>query len=281
MTFKIAAFYRFFSVASPEALVLVVKTMLLERAILGTVLIAPEGINGTIAGEPDALHAALTELERLTGSGTLEPKFSFAEKTAFKRLRVSVKREIVTMGVPEADPTKHVGKYVEPEDWNALISDPDVLVIDTRNGYEVRIGTFKGAVDPKTSSFRELPKFVRENIHDRKRKVALFCTGGIRCEKATSLMVAEGFEQVFHLKGGILKYLERVPESESLWNGGCYVFDKRVAVGHGLTPTDHTMCHACGSPLAEVDRAHPDFVQNKHCAYCDDPVRLRFEAQKI
>jgi UPF0176 protein len=271
-TIAIAAFYKFFPVADPDALLAPVTAALESLGIRGTVLFAYEGMNGTIAGPLAALNAAIPFLENHTGSGTLELKRSYGASAPFRRLRVRHRPEIVTLGLStaEADPSKHVGKYVEPEDWNALILDPDVLVIDTRNSYEVRIGSFKGAIDPKTSSFGQLPVYVRGELTaaDRKRKVAMFCTGGIRCEKATALMVAEGFEEVYHLRGGILSYLERVPEAQSLWTGGCYVFDERIAVGHGLVRTDHSMCKACGSPLSAEDRAHPDYVLNLRCGFC-------------
>lgn len=265
---EIAAFYKFFALTDLPAVQERVKAALRKLGAYGTVLVAPEGINGTIAGV--GIARSIAALEALTGSGPLEVKYSAYNTVPFGRLRVRIKREIVTLKAPEADPTQHVGHYVEPKDWNALIDDPEVLVIDTRNAYEVRIGTFKRAIDPKTQSFSELKDYVKRELKDvpRSTKLAMFCTGGIRCEKSTALMIAEGFEQVFHLRGGILNYLEHVPEHETRWEGGCFVFDHRVAVTHGVVPSGHTMCPACGAPLAAEDRAHPSYVESKQCGYC-------------
>jgi UPF0176 protein len=265
----VAAFYKFFPLAELENTQAVLRAALASVHTRGTVLLAPEGVNGTIACTK--IHEALAHVERLTGSGPLEVKHSKAPALPFNRLHVKIKREIVTFGAPDdVHPTKRVGRYVEAKDWNALIADPDVLVIDTRNQYETRIGTFEGALDPRTQSFGQFKEFVRESLRNvpRSTKVAMFCTGGIRCEKATSLMLAEGFEDVFHLRGGILSYLEQVPEPESKWSGACFVFDHRVAVTYGVVPSGHTMCKACGAPLHESDLRHDAYVFGKSCGFC-------------
>ncbi|HEY9907348.1 MAG TPA: rhodanese-related sulfurtransferase, partial [Thermosynechococcaceae cyanobacterium] len=216
----------------------------------------PEGINGTIAGLPTAINAVLAELRSDPRLANLEHKESPAETMPFDRLKVKLKREIVTIGLPEVNPAQQVGTYIAPQDWNALISDPEVAVIDTRNELEVRIGSFSGAQNPQTRSFREFPDYVRTHLDPAQhRKVALFCTGGIRCEKATSFLLAEGFEEVYHLKGGILKYLEEVPAEESLWQGECFVFDQRVALGHGLESGTYEMCPHCGTPIAPAEKS--------------------------
>jgi len=231
----VSAFYKF--VALPHFAGL--RAPLLEAArangIKGTILLAAEGINGTIAGEPEALARMMAFIRSMPEFADLESKESHAPEMPFKRMKVRLKKEIVTMGVPGVDPQRLVGSYVAPEEWNALISDPEVLVIDTRNGFECEVGTFRGAIDPGTRSFGEFPAYVaRELAENKTRKIAMFCTGGIRCEKATSYMRQQGFENVFHLKGGILKYLETVPPEQSLWQGSCFVFDEREGLGHGL-----------------------------------------------
>lgn len=206
-----------------------------ENGVFGTLLLAQEGINGTIAGSSDGIHAVLDYLRADPRLAELEHKESSASSMPFKRMKVRLKKEIVTLGVPGVDPNKHVGTYVKPEDWNALISDPDVVIVDTRNDYEVEVGTFEGALDPKTASFRDFPAWVADSTAlANKPKVAMFCTGGIRCEKASSYLIEQGFGEVYHLQGGILKYLETVPEEESLWHGDCFVFDEREGLGHGL-----------------------------------------------
>ncbi|MFN3989378.1 MAG: rhodanese-related sulfurtransferase [Erythrobacter sp.] len=245
----VAALYQFTRFDDPAAL----RAPLLERCeahgIKGTLLLAREGINGTIAGEAAGLEMVLAAIRALPGCADLEVKFSQAAAMPFGRMKVRLKREIVTMGEPDIDPALLVGRYVDPHDWNALIADPATLVIDTRNAYEVAIGTFSGAIDPQTRSFRDFPAWFRSNreqILAGKRRVAMFCTGGIRCEKSTSFLRSEGIEDVYHLKGGILKYLEKVTEDQSLWQGECFVFDERVSLGHGLAPGNATMCRACG-----------------------------------
>lgn len=259
---------------------------LAKTDVRGTVLLAPEGVNGTIAGSHQGVAAAFEALRALPGLGGLEYKQSFAHDNPFYRLKVRLKKEIVTMGAPQADPNKLVGDYVEPEDWNALIQSGDVVVIDTRNDYEVSIGSFDGAIDPKTKSFREFPQWFREFRKEKPdAKIAMFCTGGIRCEKATSFVRNEGAGQVYHLKGGILKYLERIPEHESLWRGECFVFDNRVSVKHGLEIGDYDMCHACRRPVNEEEKSSPHYAQGVSCPYCYDETnedqRARFaERQK-
>jgi UPF0176 protein len=252
MSATVTAFYKFVFIADPAAL----RAALLERmqggAIRGTILIAREGINATIAGPDDEIRAFLAALRADARFVDLVSKESFADAVPFGRLKIKIKPEIVTLRRPEADPSQCVGTYVKPQDWNALISDPEVVVIDTRNAYEVAIGTFKGAVDPVTASFSEFPDFVAANLDPEKhRRVAMFCTGGIRCEKASAFMLAQGYPEVYHLEGGILKYLETIPPEQSLWQGECFVFDERVALEHGVKPGTHVMCAACGFPIAD------------------------------
>lgn len=290
MKFKIAAFYKFFSLQGHESHRLPLYNALHGADVRGTVLLAKEGVNGTIAGPPDGIDLALAKLRALPGGETLEAKFSEAQEQPFLRLKVRLKQEIVTMGVPGTDPTHLVGTYVKPKDWNALISDPETVLIDTRNDYEVGIGTFKGAVDPNTKTFREFPDWFREYRKDleaqgRKPKIAMFCTGGIRCEKATNFVKAEGLEDVYHLKGGILQYLEDVPEGDSLWEGECFVFDERVSVKHDLSPGTYDMCHACKHPITAKEKQSAEYVAGVSCPNCIETVtdeqRARFaERQK-
>jgi len=252
-------FYKFFDWPGFEELKDPVKTKCRELNIKGTILLAAEGINATITGEDNNLTKIIEYLENLPDVGKFELKYSYAEEEPFKRLKVKLKKEIVTMGLKEVDPKKAVGTYVKPEQWDEITSDPDVILIDTRNDYEIEIGTFKGAVNPETDSFREFPEYVEKNLNpDQNKKVALFCTGGIRCEKATSYLVENGFEEVYHLEGGILKYLENVPEEKSSWEGECYVFDDRVTVKHGLENGTHSKCTGCGMPLS------PEELESKH-----------------
>ena len=242
------------------------------QGIRGTILLATEGINGTIAGSRQAIDSVLSFLRSDPRLVDLEHKESYADSLPFDRMKVRLKKEIVTLGLPEIDPNEQVGTYVNPKDWNALISDPEVTLIDTRNNYEVTIGTFREAQNPKTGSFRQFPDYVRNHLDPTKhRKVALFCTGGIRCEKASSFMMAQGFQEVYHLKGGILKYLEEVPAQESLWQGECFVFDQRVALGEGLAVGTHDMCRNCGHPIAEHDKTSPDYQEGISCPYCCEP----------
>lgn len=269
-TYKIAAFYQFAPLMNYQQLQALLLAAMDELGACGSILLAEEGINGTIAASPDALDEALGEISRLTGLGNFGAKFSFAAKKPFRRMKVRLKKEIVTIGKVKANPNEKVGTYVDPQDWNALISDPNVILIDTRNAYEFGIGTFDGAIDPHTESFGEFPAWVRDNLKDKSKKVAMFCTGGIRCEKASSFMKHEGFEQVFHLKGGILKYLEDVPAEKSLWHGGCFVFDERVAVGHELKVMDFSLCHGCMDPVSAEDRKHPQYEEGVCCPACAD-----------
>ncbi len=237
MTWKIAALYRFTPIAAPEALCEELRVLFPQHGIIGTLLVAPEGINGTLASTGEGIAALVDILAERCGLQPDEVKYSFSETQPFGKLRVKFKREIITFKQPQADPNKVVGKYVSPAEWNALMNDPDVLVLDTRNTYETVFGTFKGAVVPEIEKFTEFADYVREAMQaEKKKKIAMFCTGGIRCEKASSFMLTEGFPEVYHLKGGILKYLEEIPQDQSKWQGECYVFDERVAVGHGLKP---------------------------------------------
>ena len=257
-----------------------------SRGISGTLLLAPEGINGTIAGDRAGIDAVLAHIRALSGCADLEHKESTATVAPFHRMKVRLKREIVTMGQPDVDPAKTVGHYVAPADWNALITSPDVAVIDTRNDYEVAIGTFDGAIDPQTKTFGEFPAWWEEN-KDRfhNKKIAMFCTGGIRCEKSTNFLIGQGVEDVYHLKGGILKYLEEVPQEDSTWDGECFVFDARVSVGHGLQEGPHELCYACRRPILPADKSRPEFEDGVACHQCSaqtsDADKARFrERQK-
>ena len=269
-TYKIAAFYEFAPLMNLEQLQHLLRDALKPLGICGSILLAEEGINGTIAALPSAVDDALGEITRVTGLNNFGAKFSLAAKKPFRRMKVRLKKEIVTIGDVKANPNEKVGIYVEPQDWNALISDPDVIVVDTRNSYEFGVGTFKRAIDPHTDSFSSFPQWVGETLKDKSKKVAMFCTGGIRCEKASSFMKHEGFEQVFHLKGGILKYLETVPANKSLWQGGCFVFDERVAVGHGLKVMDFSICHGCMDPVSAAVRQHRKYEEGVCCPACAD-----------
>lgn len=256
MSVTVTAFYKFVAVADPSALREDLRAFAGARGIKGTILIAPEGINGTVAGADSGIRELLAHLRADPRFADLVSKESCADAPPFGRLKVRLKREIVTLRRPEADPTERVGTYVPPDEWNALISDPDVLVLDTRNAYEVAIGTFRRAVDPETRTFGEFPDFVDAHLDPaRHTRVAMFCTGGIRCEKASAYLLAKGFPEVYHLEGGILKYLETVAPEDSLWQGACFVFDERVALEHSVTPGTHVMCRACGAPVAEGDAA--------------------------
>jgi UPF0176 protein len=279
--FTIAALYHFTRFPDPVALKGPLQALADAQGVKGSLLLAAEGINGTIAGSRAGIDALLAHIRALPGCTDLEHKESFAEAQPFGRMKVRLKREIVTMGQPDIDPRARVGHYVAPEDWNALISDPDVAVIDTRNDYEVEIGSFQGAIDPGTRSFRDFPAWWqanRDRLHNK--RIAMFCTGGIRCEKSTNYLLGQGVPEVYHLKGGILKYLEEVPEDQSLWHGQCYVFDQRVSVGHGLVPGHFGTCHACRRPVSDEDRARPEFEDGVQCHRCvdeySDADRARF-----
>lgn len=269
--FRVAALYRFVRLERHEELRAPLAAFCCGRGIKGTLLIAREGINGTVAGSEAAIAELIAHLEAMPEFAGLDVKYSSSEEMPFHRMKVRLKKEIVTMGVPDVDPLTGAGAYVDPSDWNALISDPDTVVIDTRNDYEVRLGTFAGAVDPGTSSFRDFPGWVERNRQTLEgRKVAMFCTGGIRCEKATAYVRSLGIGDVFHLKGGILKYLEEVPAEESLWRGECFVFDERVSVAHGLKVGEAELCRACRRPLTAADRLSPKYVEGISCEQCHD-----------
>ncbi|RVV98138.1 rhodanese-related sulfurtransferase [Mesobaculum littorinae] len=265
----VAAFYRFTPLPDPAALRAPLARLGCGAGVRGSILLAPEGVNGTIAGPPEGVAAVLDHLRGLPGCADLTPRMSHTETMPFGRLKVRLKREIVTMGRPEADPTRAVGTYVAPADWNALISAPDVAVIDTRNGYEVEAGSFAGAIDPGTDSFGAFPDWWQANRDSLAgKRIAMFCTGGIRCEKATSYLRSQGVDEVFHLQGGILGYLETVPEADSLWQGECFVFDDRVSVTHGLIPGTLGLCHGCRRPLTEAERQGPDYEEGVSCSAC-------------
>lgn len=269
--FCVAALYRFCRLERFESLRTPLAEFCCARGIKGTLLLAREGINGTVAGGGAAIEELIAHLQSIPEFTGLEVKHSHAAEMPFHRMKVRLKREIVTMGVDDVDPIRSVGTYVEAGDWNALISDPDTILIDTRNDYEVALGSFDGAIDPQTSSFREFPRWVDEHRGDLKnKKIAMFCTGGIRCEKATAFVKSLGFEDVFHLKGGILKYLEQVPEAESRWQGECFVFDERVSVSHGLAEGEAQLCRACRHPLTVMDIASPKYEAGISCSYCHD-----------
>ena len=257
---KVAALYRFAALEDLPALREELLALCRAEGIRGTLLLAPEGINGTIAGPDAALDRVVERLRALPGCSDLDVKYSRAPALPFQRMKVRLKREIVTMGQPQIDPLAP-GHYLEPAEWNALIADPETVVIDTRNAYEIEAGTFTRAIDPGTRSFREFPAWFRANraelLGNGNRKVAMFCTGGIRCEKSTAFLKAEGVEEVYHLKGGILRYLEDMPEEHSLWQGECFVFDERVTVKHGLAPGSYAMCKGCGRPVRQ-DQVCPD-----------------------
>jgi len=268
---SVVALYRFARIGAPGDLRRKLGALCCELGLRGTLLVAREGVNGTVAGTPEATRRLVAWLESEADLAGMEVKFSTASAMPFHRMKVRLKKEIVTMGVDDLDPARSVGTYVKPRDWNALISDPGTVVVDTRNAYEVALGTFAGAVDPGTSSFGEFPAWVDRNRNLLQgRKVAMFCTGGIRCEKATSYLRAIGIDEVFHLKGGILKYLEEMPEEGSLWRGECFVFDERVSVGHGLREGEATLCRACRRPLTARDRASPFYVEGVSCASCHE-----------
>ncbi|KXV78234.1 rhodanese-like protein [Acetobacter cerevisiae] len=255
------------------------------NGVQGTLLLAREGINGTIAGTDAGIAAVLEHIRALPGCAEIEVKFSRAPSMPFLRMKVRLKKEIVTMGVPGLDPRSDVGHYVPAEEWNALLEDPDTILIDTRNDYEVAAGTFKGAIDPKTKTFREFPDWFRTHraeliAEGRTPRIAMFCTGGIRCEKATAFVKAEGLDEVYHLQGGILKYLENIPEENSLWRGECFVFDQRVTVKHGLEPGSLDQCHACRMPLTAEEMASPEYEHGVSCPHCynerDEKQRARY-----
>ncbi|MDC3360742.1 rhodanese-related sulfurtransferase [Candidatus Thioglobus sp.] len=265
----ICALYKFTRLDDFEEIQGPLKIFLESLNIRGTLLLAKEGVNGTIAGDNESIMKSLDYLqkdERLVG---FEYKFSYSEKPPFKRLKVKLKKEIVTLGVSDIDPIFSSGTYVKPADWNELVNDPDVVLIDTRNNYEFEIGSFKGSINPNTETFREFPAYTKNNLEKyRDKKIAMFCTGGIRCEKSTAYLKSKGFENVFHLQGGILKYLEEIKEDESLWEGECFVFDDRVAVKHNLELGKYDQCHACRFPITDEDKEHPHYEKGASCPRC-------------
>lgn len=277
-TFVVAALYCFTPVHDPAGLKSALELLCGEHQLCGTLLVAHEGINGTVAGRRSGIDALHTFLQNDGRFAALSYKESSATSTPFLRMKVRLKKEIVSLKQPGVSPIHQVGTYVSPKEWNALISDPDVLVLDTRNDYEVNIGTFAHAVDPNTKAFSDFPAFVKQHLDPKThKKVAMFCTGGIRCEKASSYMMSQGFESVYHLQGGILKYLEEVPQEDSLWQGACFVFDGRVAVEHDLRETPHTLCFSCRMPLTPDDRTHAQYVEGVQCHHC---AQVRSDEQK-
>ena len=282
----VAALYHFTRFADPATLRGPLLALAEQQGVKGSLLLAGEGINGTIAGTRAGIDAVLAHIRALPGCADLDWKEAAAPAMPFGRMKVRLKREIVSMGQPDVDPRARVGHYIAPQDWNALISDPDVAVIDTRNDYECAIGTFHGAIDPETRSFRDFPAWWAAN-KDRfhNKRIAMFCTGGIRCEKSTNYLLGQGVAQVYHLKGGILKYLEEVPEAASLWQGQCYVFDQRVSIGHGLVPGAYETCHGCRRPISAADKRRPEYEEGVSCHQClpehTEADRARFrERQK-
>ncbi|MDB4261224.1 rhodanese-related sulfurtransferase [bacterium] len=282
----VAALYQFVTLEDYHELREPLLDACLAAGTRGTLLLAQEGINGTIAGTREAIDQVLAYLRSDPRMVNLEHKESFDQQMPFYRMKVKLKREIVTMGIAGIDPNQRVGTYVAPRDWNALVNDPDVVLIDTRNDYEYGIGTFHGALDPQTENFRDFPAYVRKHLNpDKDKKIAMFCTGGIRCEKASAFMLKEGFEEVYHLQGGILKYLEEVPQEESTWEGECFVFDNRVAVDHELQKGQYDQCYGCRHPITEEDKQSAKYQKGICCHLCYDRLtddqRARFgERQK-
>ncbi|WP_282029327.1 rhodanese-related sulfurtransferase [Paracoccus marcusii] len=281
----VAALYHFARLADPAARQGPLLDLCRAQGLCGTLLLAPEGVNGTIAGPRAGILTVLDHIRAWPGFAGLDWKESAADAPPFARMKVRLKAEIVTMGQPDMDPATTTGHYVAPRDWNALIAAPDVAVIDTRNDYEVQIGTFQGAVDPGTKSFRDFPGWWTDNAHRfQGKRIAMFCTGGIRCEKSTNYLISQGVDQVYHLQGGILKYLEDVPQKDSTWQGECFVFDQRVSLTHGLAQGRHGLCHACRRPLAPEDRDRPEFEDGVSCHRCADEYsdadRARFRERQ-
>ena len=282
----VASFYHFTRFEDPAALREPLLAQLSSHDLRGTVLLAPEGFNGTLAGSQTGVYSALEVLRALPNSMALEHKESYAETMPFYRLKVRLKKEIVTMGVSGVDPSEKVGTYVAPKGWNDLIADHETIVIDARNDFEIQVGTFEGAINPKTNRFSELPQWLEEHRAELlNKKVAMFCTGGIRCEKATSYLKGRGVEDVFHLKGGILQYLENIPEAESRWHGECFVFDGRVSVKHDLKLGDYELCYACRSPVSATGRMSDNFVAGVSCDHCigqrSDEQRARYATRQV
>ena len=273
MEYTVATFYHFADLPDFGAKQVPIKAFCDGQSVLGTIILAPEGINGTIAGPSAGVTATLDFLRADERLAKLPTRLSHTDRKTFHRMRVILRPEIVTLGDPSVNPNEAVGQYVEPKDWNALINDPEVTLIDTRNDYEVEVGTFKGAIDPKTTTFGEWPEYVENNLDPEAHpKIAMFCTGGIRCEKASAHLLKNGFKQVFHLRGGILSYLENVPESESAWEGDCFVFDHRVAVKHGLEQGDFEICFGCRWPISEEDTRSPLYEPGVSCPRCAEEL---------
>ena len=272
--YTVAALYKFSFIKDPELLQPKIRKELKQIAVNGTILIGEEGINGTISGEEKNIQAAIQYIKKIPGFSNIDIKYSSSLKKPFVRLKIKLKKEIVTIGDYSIDPNVIVGKYVDPKDWNNLISDNETILIDTRNDYEYSIGTFKNAINPKTVKFREFPEWLKKQNFSEKdkknKKVAMFCTGGIRCEKASSLMKIDGFENVNHLKGGILSYFESVDESDSLWEGECFVFDDRVSVKQDLSVGTYDMCHGCRMPITDADKESKKYIKGVACSKCFD-----------
>jgi len=282
MSYSIATFYKFADIADLTAKQQQILGWCESAEVKGTIILASEGINGTIAGRSKAIAFILNKLRTLPNLADLEYKKSTAAKKPFAKLKVKIKSEIVTLGLPEVNPNRQVGTYVDPQDWNRVISNPEVVVIDTRNDYEVEIGTFERAKNPNTESFREFPEYAAQNLDPAQNpKVAMFCTGGIRCEKASSYLLSQGFKEVYHLKGGILKYLENVDPEDSLWSGECFVFDERVAVKEGLELGSHELCYACGHPISEADKESAEYESNISCPHCYERLTPEKKARQI
>ncbi|MCF6193486.1 MAG: rhodanese-related sulfurtransferase [Kangiellaceae bacterium] len=271
MPYIVCALYKFVTLKNYQSIRQPLLSFMKDNDVCGTLLLAHEGINGTVSGSRTSIDALLIWLAEQSGLDSIVVKESVTHDKPFKRTKVKLKKEIVTMGVQDIDPNKVVGTYIEPKDWNTLITDPDVLVVDTRNDYEYAVGTFENAVNPNTTSFREFPGYVKDNLSPVKhKKVAMFCTGGIRCEKSTAFMKQQGFDQVYHLKGGILKYLEEVPKENTTWKGECFVFDDRVTVDHDLNPGSYDQCNACRMPITQQDQTSEMFEQGVSCPHCFD-----------
>ena len=267
------ALYKFVALTHFESLRQPLLDVMNDNQVFGTLLLAAEGINGTVSSTRKGIDNLLEWIDQQPGLENIDSKESYDSKIPFYRTKVKLKKEIVTMGVEGIDPKETAGTYVQPEDWNALISDPDVVLVDTRNDYEVKIGTFKDAIDPKTTTFREFPEWSKKNLDpDSNKKVAMFCTGGIRCEKSTAFLKEQGFDEVYHLQGGILKYLEKVPEKDSLWQGECFVFDNRVTVDHNLDAGSYDQCHACRMPITEHEKSLDTYIEGISCLHCHDQV---------
>jgi UPF0176 protein len=276
----VCAMYKFVTLSDYQQIKPALLSFMQENGVKGTLLLAKEGINGTVAGSRKAIDALLYYLKSDERLADLSYKESYTDNLPFLRTRVKLKKEIVTMGVEGIDPKQVVGTYVKPEDWNALISDPEVLLVDTRNDYEVQVGTFKNAINPETDSFREFPDYVKQHLDPEKhKKVAMFCTGGIRCEKSTAYLKEQGFEDVYHLEGGILKYLEDVPSESSLWEGECFVFDERVTVNHDLEKGQYDQCNACRLPITEQDKQSEHCEHGVSCPHCYDKTTEQQKAR--